>query len=131
MHAALNFFLGRIPQGQMLADTRLEGTFVVGDGRQEAGVESVGFHTGTQTAIAGETGGNMQRKPHTRGVRIEQVRVMSVYCSKEAGFDHRIGHFRPPANGVRILTCPLSLRREGLVLATYRLGWPTLGSRPF
>ena len=43
----------------------------------------------------------------------------------------RFGDVWPPANVVRILTCPLSLGREGLVLATYRLGWPTLGSRPF
>jgi hypothetical protein len=63
MHAALNFLLGRLHQSQMRADTMLEGTCVAGDGRQEAGVESVGFHTGTQTALAGETGGKRQSKP--------------------------------------------------------------------
>jgi hypothetical protein len=45
---------------------------------------------------------------------------------QEEGFDHRIGHFRPPENAVRILKCHISLGLEGFVLEKYRLGWPTL-----
>ena len=105
----------------------LEGKFVLGDGRQEEGVESVGFNKGTQTAIAGDTGGNMQRKPPQQGFEYRtSARNVRVFQQREAGFDHRIGHFRPPENAVRILKCHISLGLEGLVLEKYRLGWPTL-----
>src|SRR5262245_18558707 len=54
---------------------------------------------------------------------------VSLACGRLAqgfvGCDHRIGHLRPPENAARILTCHLSLGREGLVLTKYRLGWPT------